>query len=520
MEQKYNFEDAIRVRRSVIKADSKKKAKKRNQIVNGCELSDEQQEAVDKMKKFCSSEYDPENWIVTLTGGPGTGKSLSMRAVIEYMDRKDLVYKLCAPTHKAKYVLSTYSGKKAETIHSLFRFSPMFDVQDFDYDDIKFNIEEKKKAIEEAKKNGLFGYKGFEIDGLPYDAVIIIDEASMISTDIFEYFKELSKPMKMKMIMIGDPKQIRPVNEDDISPVFREDVKEQIRLTKVFRQDNESALLPTLLTLRERKMGIIEFKTKESPKGSLRTVDNIRDFMKPYTKIAREAIAENDVDRAKIICYTNKRVVYFNILARLCLFKDEAKEKPLLKGEFLMGSENFQFRGRQFYNSSDYMIVDDPKRETCNVFELGLKLPCWSIELYSKTDGWKCTVPYVILSEQNDQDMLYYAMGLEEIRMSAIAAKKCKKYKEANLAWTRYFNCLRSFACDKGIKLGDRTVKQKTFTYGYAISAHKSQGSSYGSVFVDIPNILLDEDEEECRELQYVSLSRARKDAYILTVEK
>ena len=51
---------------------------------------------------------------------------------------------------------------------------------------------------------------------------------------------------------------------------------------------------------------------------------------------------------------------------------------------------------------------------------------------------------------------------------------------------------------------------------GYVCSALISQGSSFGEVFVDMRNINLCKDKDERRQLQYVALSRTRKDAYVL----
>ena len=62
----------------------------------------------------------------------------------------------------------------------------------------------------------------------------------------------------------------------------------------------------------------------------------------------------------------------------------------------------------------------------------------------------------------------------------------------------------------------NRLIRKKSFDYGYACSAHKSQGSSFGEVFVDMRNINLCKDKDERRQLQYVALSRTRKDAYVL----
>ena len=62
----------------------------------------------------------------------------------------------------------------------------------------------------------------------------------------------------------------------------------------------------------------------------------------------------------------------------------------------------------------------------------------------------------------------------------------------------------------------NRVIKKKTFDYGYALTVHKSQGSSFNTVFVDIANINACSDEKVLRQLQYVAISRTKGDVYLL----
>ena len=61
-----------------------------------------------------------------------------------------------------------------------------------------------------------------------------------------------------------------------------------------------------------------------------------------------------------------------------------------------------------------------------------------------------------------------------------------------------------------------RTVRKKTLDYGYCITSHKSQGSSYDNVLIDMGNIFLCKNDMERRQLQYVAMSRTRKDIHML----
>lgn len=75
---------------------------------------------------------------------------------------------------------------------------------------------------------------------------------------------------------------------------------------------------------------------------------------------------------------------------------------------------------------------------------------------------------------------------------------------------------VKSFATPKDIMWDNRVIKKKTFDYGYASTIHKIQGSSLKTIFVDMSNILICKNINEIRQMQYVSLSRTKTDAYIL----
>ena len=80
----------------------------------------------------------------------------------------------------------------------------------------------------------------------------------------------------------------------------------------------------------------------------------------------------------------------------------------------------------------------------------------------------------------------------------------------------KYFDTINSFASMFDLYYDNRVIKKKTFNYGYAISVHKSQGTTIDNVFVDISNINTVRDKNELQQLQYVALSRTRGNAYIL----
>ena len=145
----------VKVRRKVdIEVDRHLKGNG-NMRIGNIYLSDEQQHAVDSVMEFI--EGDPKwdkKFALTLSGSAGTGKTMTTRAIVIMLKKKDIKFALSAPTHKAKLVLSRYAGVEADTMHSLFGLSPNMDVEDFDWKNIKFNLEERAREI---MRESLFG---------------------------------------------------------------------------------------------------------------------------------------------------------------------------------------------------------------------------------------------------------------------------------------------------------------------------------------------------------------------------
>ena len=79
----------------------------------------------------------------------------------------------------------------------------------------------------------------------------------------------------------------------------------------------------------------------------------------------------------------------------------------------------------------------------------------------------------------------------------------------------KYYEMLGSFTTPIDLYYDGRLIRKKSFDYSYALSTHRSQGSSYNNVLVDIRNINTCKDEQVKRQLQYVALSRTRNNVLL-----
>lgn len=448
--------------------------------------SDEQQEAIDRLIDFVNND-EP---VMVLTGYAGTGKTSVMNEFVQYLDstKGRGYFQLCAPTHKAKLVLrQATGGYDVTTLHSLLSLSPNLNIFNLDYDDLKF-------------ESGGAG-------AIPYRGLIIVDEASMVSDDLYDLLTDYCRNRKCKVIFIGDEKQLRPVDNDDVSKVFNN--TNIIRLTRIFRQNEQNKLLPILDDL--RKDYKVNFENTIGEEGSLITHRDAKEFMLLAVKLIKKAIRDKNPNFVKLIAYTNNRVNAFNKCVRRMLFKDG---EPYHVGEILMGCENFSYNRHDFFNSSDYIItsVKRTERKIPNF----ISLPGFDLMLYDKVDDVLHPVFMLDIENINPDYLDSLAQTIENVRLDAISAKNRGNKTASKFLWKKYYDMMKSFATPIPLMFDNRVVKARTFTYGYAITVHKSQGSSYDSIFIDMNNLLLDKDTQELRQLQYVALSRTQTDAHLL----
>ena len=443
------------------------------------ELGEEQKEALERIEQFLNSD----DIAYSLTGAAGTGKTVICSYIIKYLRKIRKDYCLCAPTHKAKTVIEYYTKDKALTLHKLLSLSPKLDIINLDFNDLQFEAKYAKETI-------------------PYNGVVICDESSMISDDLFDLLIEKCSARGAKIIFIGDKLQLSPVKSERVSKVYS--LPNSFSLTKIYRQDENNAILGTLETLREHQ--IEKFKTSIGSSGSLIYEPNFSDFFNICKKYIQLAIDTENIFAAKILAYTNNRVKNYNKFITESLFGDGSLYH---KGEILTAYENLETPLGTFWNSMDYIITSKPVAKKINIPNFG-SLFGYSICLYD-TGNKSNTYVDILSPELPESDFEELAASIEDIRLTAIDATG--KYK--NKCWSKYYKMMESFTTPKDLYFDGRLIRKKSFDRGYATTVHKSQGSSFDTILIDMQNINKCPVKENIRQLQYVALSRTRNNAYI-----
>ena len=156
------------------------------------------------------------NGVLVLTGGPGTGKTTTLNAIIELFERRDANIMLAAPTGRAAKRMTELTGREAKTLHRLL--------------EVEWTGDTKQKFIRN-ERNPL------ECD------VIIVDEASMIDSLLFESLLRALK-ISCRIIIVGDSDQLPSVSAGNIlNDILSSGRFASICLKKVFRQASKSTII-------------------------------------------------------------------------------------------------------------------------------------------------------------------------------------------------------------------------------------------------------------------------------------
>ena len=196
--------------------------------------------------------------VMVLTGGPGTGKTTVVHALLHIFQSMDMSVALCAPTGRAAKRLSESTSMEAKTIHRLLEME-----------------------FEEGAGHGRF--RRNEQDLLE-EAVVIVDEASMVDCALMCSLCKAVKP-GARLILIGDADQLPSVGAGRImGDIIDSGRFATVRLTEIFRQARESLIVTNAHAINEGTYPNLTVKNN--------------DFFYLYRRTDRE-IAETVVDLCK-----------------------------------------------------------------------------------------------------------------------------------------------------------------------------------------------------------------------------
>lgn len=425
----------------------------------------QQVDALNEMDRFMKSNETS----MTLSGYAGTGKTSLMEMIAKKGKKQHRPVMFCATTNKAAAVLNdrvSKAGFKASTLNKVFG--------------INVEVDSSKAYNARNLVNVLK-----DVDIMP-GTTIIIDEASMINEENYKILNDIAKKMDLKIIYVGDEAQLAPVNEDKISKVFRNGEGKVIRLTQVERTD-DNAILKEATAIRngEPLSKVSSFNSKGEGVAyiSPQHQDAINEVIDKYVKGLKQ-----NPNYFRILAYTNKAVTAYNNQVRELLGYDSPIPHV---GEPMTGYANWGYEWKtksyRFINSESYKVTEVGSPTTVQT------------ELDNGTPVVMQAVPITLEDSLGNVDTFNF-MDIKnnaQNRQSAmiLANEKKRLWNEARRAYGREakaaiyakINAIDSFLfVNDNIEDNSHNLLQaKTIDFGYALTIHKSQGSTFTHVLMD-----------------------------------
>lgn len=186
-------------------------------------------------KQIVAIKESLENGMMIITGGPGTGKTTIINAILSLCDRLSLEVVLAAPTGRAAKRMTETTGREAKTLHRLLEISFMDEHSEFNKD-----------------------------ADSPIDAdVIIIDEASMIDILLMNnLFKAIEQGTRV--ILVGDIDQLPSVGPGNVlKDIINSAAVKVVMLDEIFRQEEESMIIVNAHRINKGQLPILNEKDKD-----------------------------------------------------------------------------------------------------------------------------------------------------------------------------------------------------------------------------------------------------------------
>lgn len=547
-----------------------------NRILNQSliEFTLNQKSGIDFLIRFLTNKVEK---ICGLFGYAGTGKTTIIIELIYILLKNKYIKSVIftAPTNKALNVMKT---KFAFYINKLLQETQNFDENEkINFEQNLEKLRKKNIIVEFATIHRLMKYKTeFNMDGemmfikdkdslLENFDLVIIDECSMVSINlIYEMLLEIEKINK-KIIFLGDPAQLPPVNEK-ISSIFMNDkniiqyeslkkyimnpsidsynifcknilnmdifvLKEIIR-TKNISIINACNLIRDWIIDKDDFLNISQFIDDNFTIYPFdKTVKVLTDWYKQF----EESIKINS--DSIIITWTNDETNKYNDHCRKILFKKSNLDKFVI-GDILILNEFYNINSNKF-NTSEKIIVKNIENIEYKIENLNDKInkTIRVLNNHKSIEGrYKKFIDSINILFNNIIFKLYKLKILKlddnkEYDIMVLFDEEKEKHKNVLTNIMEEIKTFRNSLLDitQLISLDNLMIQPlwrefyskfidpfASVSYGYAITCHKAQGSNYKNVFVDFSDISKNKNDDEMKRCMYTAMSRTIDKLHIL----
>ncbi len=218
--------------------------------------------------------------MLILTGGPGTGKTTTLKGIIKVFENEGLEIALAAPTGRAAKRMSELTGKEAKTIHRLL---------EVEWD------ENDRPVFQRNLRN-------------PLDCeALIVDELSMVDTSLFASLLS-ALPFGCRFIMVGDSDQLPAVGAGNVlSDLIGSGLLPVVELKEVFRQSLDSLIVTNAHRIVNGEQVIIDKKDSDFFLMERRNAfDTAQTVAELYSKRLPVAYGYSPLTDIQVICPSKK----------------------------------------------------------------------------------------------------------------------------------------------------------------------------------------------------------------------
>lgn len=511
-----------------------------------------------------------------LVGYAGTGKTTMVTKIIFDLLKEKLCQKIviAAPTHKAvniaksKLFLNIKDDEELSSNINIMTVHRLLNYQSY----IDSDTGEKYFAKSSVNPNWTI-----------YD-LIVVDECSMLSNQIItDISDQMNNPVnsKLKLIYVGDPAQLPPVNQPD-SKIFSMGFR-KLELDKIIRTSNNEIMqlsndhrkwifskknedIPNVFKYQEttKKISIYSVQEKETTK-----------WLDSFIKIINSKKKKNnsDYDNNIILTWTNKKCNQYNKYIRekifnkkdlahyevgeILIFNDfhrmiynpitKSKEKDVADSDqdkpkeyisfytseqvkvILVEKIKYKFENIKYKSNSNLTqeLNDKFKKKIKTINEMiNVELDAYKMKIIKisdiKTQDENNLETFDIHTIHPDSEKEFGLICEEFENIINKLRKACHKIINDMKKTDNMTKCNLQAEVDKKINRLYRdwqnsvTDKFAQLNYGYSITVHKSQGSTFKNVFIDISDIFENNNLEETSKCLYTAITRSSNSIELL----
>ena len=439
-------------------------------------LNDEQTQVFKDVLEYIYTDIkDDDVRACLINGSAGTGKTTTMSKIlyaVSILSPKSDV-NVNAPTHKAIKLLES----KCDNIYNCQQFS--------------FGTTHHSLGLRMVvESDGKVKFKGNPNTTTSFQ-LMVVDEVSMIEDELFKLILDSKTYSKTKIVLMGDRKQLPPVNSKD-SYIFthaKDHKVQQMNLTKIVRQVADNPIVKLTAEIGEHidevtPLTLKQELTEDKDGVIIRQESQLENLIKYWFNLEQ---AKTDSNFIRILAWTNSMVNKCNILARNILFNNPTN--AFERGERIIASEPLFFQNKQIADNSDEFTVLN-----CDIITLHKVVPISyePIELkFYQIEVEEIGEPIRIVHKDSRP---LYEQKLDDLK------NYCIRKKDAKI-WTKYYEM-----CQWDNKIN----------YAYAGTVHKSQGSTYENTIVLLKDIEKNQRFQEKNKLRYTAFTRAKKKLIIV----